>query len=48
MKRPVWLTVNLSVEEKARIAAAAGRDRRTLSAWARLVLLDNAPSEKVK
>lgn len=48
MKRPVWLTVNLSLEEKARIVAAAERERRTLSAWARLVLLDNAPAEKAK
>jgi len=47
MRRGVVLTVALSDNEKARIAAAAERERRTMSQWARLALLDAlAASEK--
>lgn len=45
MKRSVILSIAVSEDEKARILAAAQAARRTMSAWARLVLLDALPKE---
>ena len=45
MKRSVILSIAVGEKEKARMLAAATKERRSMSAWARLVLLDALPKE---